>query len=164
MPTGVYARKPLAERFAAKVNVNGPIPAHRPDLGPCHEWTGATQSQGYGEILVDGRPQLAHRVAFRLAEGRWPEPCALHHCDNHPCVNRGHLFEGTKHENSLDMAAKGRGGRPRKDGTRRAPLTQCRTNEPGNAPASPSIESEPPGPSRITGLSTTGITCGANPR
>lgn len=104
--------KPLAERFALRVNLNGPIPAHRPELGPSHEWTGATQgSLGYGSIRVDGRRRLAHCVAFFLAEGRWPSPQGLHHCDNPPCVRREHLFEGSQADNQRDMVAKGRHGR-----------------------------------------------------
>jgi hypothetical protein len=107
----VFARKPLAERFWAKVNKDGPVPLHRPDLGPCWLWIGAADAKGYGKVAAGAREegmQLAHRVAFFLAEGRWPEPCALHHCDNPPCVRREHLFEGTYADNMADCAAKGR--------------------------------------------------------
>ena len=93
--------KTLAERFAEKVNTNGPTPTHRPELVPCHVWLGAPRPDGYGEISINNKSRLTHRVAFFLAEGRWPEPCALHHCDNAPCVKAradefgpAHLFEG----------------------------------------------------------------------
>lgn len=105
------AQKPetVAARFFAKVNLNGPIPAHRQDLGPCHEWTGLMTDQGYGHTSGFGRKNAkAHRVAFFLAEGRWPDPCALHHCDNRKCVRRSHLFEGTTQDNTADRTAKGR--------------------------------------------------------
>ena len=96
----------LAERFASYINTDGPVPPHCPELGPCHLWTG-TISRGYGVITVDAKVERAHRVAFFLAEGRWPE-CALHKCDNPPCVRRSHLFEGDRTDNHLDKVAKGR--------------------------------------------------------
>jgi hypothetical protein len=102
--------QPLAARFAKFVDLNGPIPAHRPDLGPCHLWIGAVRKgDGYGAFTTDGKTEQAHRVAFKIAEGRWPEPCALHHCDTRLCVNRAHLFEGSRPENTADMVTKGRG-------------------------------------------------------
>jgi hypothetical protein len=95
----------IARQFFAHVDVHGPVPAHRPELGPCHVWTGAINPRwGYGSF----RRTNAQRWTFFLAEGRWPEPCALHHCDNRPCVRRDHLFEGSKKDNARDMAAKGR--------------------------------------------------------
>src|SRR5262245_30404599 len=34
--------------------------------------------------------------------------CACHTCDNRPCVNPDHLFEGTKGDNARDSIKKGR--------------------------------------------------------
>ncbi len=98
----------VAKRFERFVNFNGPLPAHRPELGPCHIWIGAIRADGYGAITVAGKTEQAHRVAFKLADGRWPDPCALHHCDIRACVRRSHLFEGNKSENTADMVSKSR--------------------------------------------------------
>jgi hypothetical protein len=111
-------RRPLRERFASYVNKNGPIPAHCPEIGPCHVWTGGRNANGYGMLAVDGRAEIAARVAWFLVHGRWPAPCALHKCDGGGlgCVRADHLFEGTRADNIADMTAKGR--RRRNSGVR----------------------------------------------
>lgn len=114
MPRGYpkCGRLPLAERFAAKVDRNGPVPPHKPELGPCHVWTdrdGKPLRAGrYGTLNVDGVDRKASHVAFYLADGRWPVPGCLHHCDHTPCVRRGHLFEGDQRANMCDARDKGR--------------------------------------------------------
>ena len=116
--TRAYTKRPLGERFAEKVNCNGPIPSHRPELGPCHVWITRLRSDGYGSMAVDGKNQKSNRVAFFLAHGRWPVPCALHHCDNRACVKAlpdahgpAHIYEGTQAQNNRDLAARGRHGK-----------------------------------------------------
>jgi SAM-dependent methyltransferase len=92
-------RRPLAERFAEKVNTNGPVPSCRPDLGPCHLWTGAKAtdplhpSKGYGYIRDEnGRVELAHRVAWILAFGPIGDDLQVDHlCLNIGCVNPDHF-------------------------------------------------------------------------
>lgn len=102
------------DRFWRRVNKNGPVPAHRPELGPCWVLGG---NRRYGRVSVGGRGEggeRAHRFSFFLAHGRWPIPNANHHCDNPPCVNPAHLFEGTQRDNVKDMMSKRRqrfGGR-----------------------------------------------------
>ena len=99
-----------AERFFQKVDKNGPVPAHRPELGPCWIWTASRNNKGYGLVRLNWRLELAHRAAFCFQHGRWPEPCALHLCDHGhlACVRWDHLVEGTLTDNNRDMSAKGR--------------------------------------------------------
>jgi hypothetical protein len=121
--------RPVAPRFWANVNKDGPIPAHRPDLGPCWEWIGGTYQTGYGffNVRVDGKPTIfgSHRYAYLMANGPIPDGLhVLHACDNRLCVRtepegwyevdgvllprRGHLWLGTQKDNMRDMTIKGR--------------------------------------------------------
>ncbi len=102
----------LTTRFWAKVDKNGPVPTHRPELGPCWLWTASTKGYGYGQLSRrrgEG-PVIASRLAWELVHGPIPAGLwVLHHCDNPPCVNaEWHLFLGTREENILDRDSKGR--------------------------------------------------------
>jgi hypothetical protein len=104
----IYSTKVLAKRFWKKVNKNGPT---MPNMTtPCHVWTGNAYPFGYGRVRFGAGYKRAHHIAFFLENGRWPEPCLLHRCDNPPCVRNEHLFEGTKKDNTRDMISKGRAG------------------------------------------------------
>lgn len=108
----VYISGTITERFWARVDKNGPVPPHRPDLGPCWVWTGG-RSEGYGAMSnVNGKNLRAHVVGFFVQFGRWADPWALHKCDNRLCVRGDHLFEGSRADNIADMRAKGRGSPP----------------------------------------------------
>ena len=76
----------------------------------CWEWTGkARANYGYGLIVIGGRQERAHRVAWTLFYGDIPIGMfVLHHCDNPPCVRPDHLFLGSQTANLADMTAKGR--------------------------------------------------------
>jgi hypothetical protein len=71
---------------------------------------------GYGYFIVirtkrtEGMKwrRLAHRVAFFLYYKRDSKLCICHKCDNPPCCNPHHFFEGTYEDNNHDRANKGR--------------------------------------------------------
>lgn len=93
-------KKPLNERFNAKVNVM--------DSG-CHEWMGCLAKNGYGMLHLNGKTAFAHRVAFELANGQiMGNAYVLHRCDNRKCVNPDHLFLGSFQDNMDDMVEKNR--------------------------------------------------------
>lgn len=63
---------------------------------------------GYGKIKMKGKTYRTNRIALKTKLGRWPEPMALHTCDNPPCCNPAHLYEGGEAENSRDKVMRGR--------------------------------------------------------
>jgi hypothetical protein len=105
---GARPRRPLADRFWAKVNKAGPVLL--PELGPCWLWTGATVRGGYGNFAVSrGQMRTAHRVSYELANGPvTANQYVLHRCDNPPCANPAHLWVGNAKDNAQDAVGKGR--------------------------------------------------------
>jgi hypothetical protein len=104
----------LVERFWARVNKAGTMPsaeavAAYPEIrGECC-WIYGKGSSRYGTFRVSAeRVAEAHRMAWYLETGKWPEPQCLHKCDRGRCVRFSHLFEGTVQDNVDDMLKKKR--------------------------------------------------------
>lgn len=92
------------QRFWAKVNKDGPVSTHRPDLGPCWIWT-ASRRHDYGAFSLGGRAgrvEQAHRVAYIWLRGPIPEGYDIDHlCRVPACVNPSHLEPVTHRINCL---------------------------------------------------------------
>lgn len=99
----IYNKRPWTkERLAARIIITA---------SGCWEWQGARDSNGYGSVRIDGAADRVHRLAWRLHRGPIGNGNHLcHTCDNPPCCNPEHLFEGDARANILDMRAKGRHG------------------------------------------------------
>lgn len=80
----------------------------------CIEWDGIRDAHGYGKTYIEGRPQLAHRVAFALFNAVSISAILgvviRHKCDNPCCINPDHLEPGTQADNVHDMHSRGREG------------------------------------------------------
>ncbi|HYE58590.1 MAG TPA: HNH endonuclease signature motif containing protein [Rhodothermales bacterium] len=100
-----YRTTDPAIRFFAKVDKSGPVPEHRPELGPCWLWTASKNGTGYGAfcVYIDlnkmGRA-MAHRWSYEHHKGPIPAGKEIHHiCGTPACVNPDHLEPVTRQEN-----------------------------------------------------------------
>jgi hypothetical protein len=97
--------KTIEERFWEKVSVQ---------TEGCWEWLAPIGKNGYGQLWVQKRFELAHRLSWILHNGPIPTGmCVLHKCDNKLCVRPDHFFLGTKGDNNTDRKRKGRNNAPR---------------------------------------------------
>ena len=107
-----YRGKTDEERFWEKVDRHGPIPAHRPDLGPCWVWTPPSRNDaGYGVFSLAATPEQpgrkprligAHKFSYELVHGPVGDGLELDHlCRNPSCVNPAHLEPVTHRVNTL---------------------------------------------------------------
>jgi hypothetical protein len=127
----------MEERFWVKVDKEGPVPTHRPELGPCWRWKASRTAAGYGAFGVDaahgGGTRVAHLVAYWLLVGQVPEDLELDHlchngsgcgggrtCPHRACVNPKHL-EAVSHRVNLS-----RGEGPELLRARHAARTHCK--------------------------------------
>lgn len=79
----------------------------------CWVWQGWRSPSGYGTFSLNrpGYPKqvVASRAALiRVGVDIPPGMCALHNCDNPPCVNPAHLYVGDRKRNALDCSSRGR--------------------------------------------------------
>lgn len=75
----------------------------------CMNWTRSKNKGGYGNLKINGKVEIASRIAYILSYGKIPDGLfVLHKCDNRCCVNPAHLFLGTQKDNVDDMTEKGR--------------------------------------------------------
>lgn len=119
---GTAAGRSRSSDFWSHVDKDGPVPQHRPELGPCWLWTGASDIKGYGRLRRrNGRGyHKAHRLAYEALVGPIPEGLVLDHvchngsgcaggdgCPHRACVNPAHLEPVTQRTN----VRRGRRGR-----------------------------------------------------
>lgn len=73
-----------------------------------------------------GPLRVTHRVAYELTHGSIdPSLDVLHRCDNPPCCNPAHLWQGTAADNIADMFAKGRSRQLRGEAHHKSKLTEA---------------------------------------
>lgn len=90
------------QRFWMKVDKNGPVPEHKPELGQCWVWTASINPKtGYGAFArKHGEPIDAHRYSYEIANDGIPEGYQVHHkCHRRSCVRPEHLSATTRSEN-----------------------------------------------------------------
>ena len=84
------------------------MPGSPPSEG-CWDWTGVTNSDGYGLISFGSGNVVATRACYRIYHGEIPEGREiLHSCDRPICVQPAHLSAGTRFQNMAEMVARNR--------------------------------------------------------
>ena len=72
----------IEERFWAKVDKAGPVPAYAPELGQCWLWTAYCQPDGYGQFkIADGLTGAHAFLGGRAPKGfEWDHLCRVPSC------------------------------------------------------------------------------------
>lgn len=83
---------------------------------PCKIWTGALTPDGYPRKIYKGNENTRyHRVIYCEAHGlELTDIQGLvirHTCDTPACINEKHLIVGSRKDNQIDMARRGRQGK-----------------------------------------------------
>lgn len=111
-------------RFWSKVDIRGPE--------ECWTWKAGRFPSDYSIFALNHHLTLrSHRVAYFLSQGDLfnQNLCVLHSCDNPPCCNFDHLYQGTNAENSADMTQKNRQATGEHQGTYTHPESRKRGEE-----------------------------------
>ena len=76
----------------------------------CWNWQGSLNTWHYGQIKINKKTTLVHRIIYEYFYGNIPEdkPFILHDCDNPKCCNPMHLYAGTNQDNSNDKIKRNR--------------------------------------------------------
>lgn len=74
----------------------------------CIEWPFARVPFGYGSIGYDSKIKMVHRMAYEVYYGRSIKNLICHKCDNPPCFNPLHLYDGTYEQNTKDVTERNR--------------------------------------------------------
>lgn len=103
------AKTPAIERLRKKCSDTKP-PEGSQISTTCSSFTGTKMRFGHGLIGgEDGKPVLAHRIAYEHKHGPIPKGMVIMHlCDNPSCCNPDHLILGTYKDNNHDEIMKGR--------------------------------------------------------
>ena len=102
--------------------------------GSCREWKGCKNKAGYPRRTIEGKLLYLHRAILESKLGRKLEVGmhALHRCDNPPCINENHLYEGTPKQNSTDMVNRHRHQTGINHYSQRSPEKVCRGDKHGS--------------------------------
>lgn len=123
-------RKDALDRFRSKVNTGGPLPDEKPELGPCHVWTKAISTDGYGRFWFEGRNHPAHRWLYEHTKEAIPKGYEPDHlCRRRHCVNLAHIEIITQAEN-VKRGGVYRRGRTLGNAAVQAAKTHCPKNHP----------------------------------
>jgi hypothetical protein len=77
----------------------------KPNENGCHIYPSKSPIGWYRRVKIGSKEFRAHRISLerKLDRPLLPGYFALHTCDNPPCVNPDHLYEGTKQDNNIDI-------------------------------------------------------------